>query len=157
MIHEITEVLKKISGMIQGHGIKWVVVGTVSLALQGVDIQPKDIDIISTKEDTFRISEILKEFEIKPVEFGRTLLFESYMGVYAIEGVKVEVMGDFREKIDNKWVSLNERLISPVIVDIDNVPIPVSTLEDQLLSYEKLGRPKDSERARKIREFLGQL
>jgi hypothetical protein len=76
------------------------------------------------------------------------------MGVYEVDEIKVEVMGDLRVKIDNKWVSLNERLISPVIIEIDNVCIPVSTLKDQLLSYEKLGRPKDSERVRKIRDFL---
>jgi hypothetical protein len=148
--------LKKISQLLQGHDVEWLVVGTASLALQGVDIQPHDIDIISTKEDTFKIGEILKEFEIQPVKFGRTHLFESYMGVYEIDGLKVEVMGDFKEKRDNEWFSLEERMLSPVIVEIDGIPIPVSSLENQIVSYEKLKRPKDSKRIDKIREALGQ-
>lgn len=152
----ITNVLKKISQMLQGHAVEWLVVGTASLALQGVNLQPGDIDIITTKDDVFKIAKILKQYETKQVEFGRTPLFESYMGVYEIGGVKVEVMGDFREKRGNEWVSLNERLLSPVIVEIDGTPIPVSSLEDQIVSYEKLGRPKDSERIEKIREVLEQ-
>ena len=152
----IATALKKISHMLQGHDVEWLVVGTASLATQGVDLQPGDIDIITTKDDVFKISKILKKYEIKPVEFGRTPLFESYMGVYEIDGVKVEVMGDFREKRGNEWVSLNERLLSPVIIEIDGIPIPVSSLKDQIESYEKLGRPKDSERIGKIREVLEQ-
>ena len=150
------DVLKKISSLLQGHGINWVVIGSTSLALQGVDIKPKDVDIISTKDDTFRISEILKEYETKPPEFGKTHLFESYMGVYTIDRIKVEVMGDLRMKAGDEWVSLSERLVSPIIIEIDDMPIPVSSLKDQIVSYEKLGRPKDSERVRKIRDFLGQ-
>jgi hypothetical protein len=152
----IAEVLKRISHILQGHDVEWLVVGTASLAMQGVDVQPRDIDIICTKEDVFKIAKILKEFETKPVEFDRTRLFESHMGVYTIDGIKVEIMGDLREKRRDKWVSLNERLMSPVIIEIDSVPIPVSSLKDQILSYEKLGRPKDSERVRKIRKFLEQ-
>jgi predicted nucleotidyltransferase len=152
----ITNVLKKISQMLQGHDVEWLVVGTASLAVQGVNLQPGDIDIITTKDDVFKIAEILKQYETKQVEFGRTPLFESYMGVYEIDGIKVEIMGDLREKRGNEWVSLTERLMSPIIIEIDGTPIPVSSLKDQIVSYEKLGRPKDSERVAKIRKILGQ-
>ncbi|MFO7836655.1 MAG: hypothetical protein R6V83_08370 [Candidatus Thorarchaeota archaeon] len=81
-------------------------------------------------------------------------MFESYMGEYTIHGIKVQIMGDFKEKRGEKWFSLNNRLESPHMIDIGQGRIPVSTLVDQLESYERLGRHGDAERAQKINEIL---
>ncbi len=146
--------LKEGAQLLYGHKVKWLVVGSTSLALQGVDVEPEDIDIICSKEDAFEIGRILKKYETRPVGSSRTHLFESYMGEYAIHGVKVQIMGDFKEKRDEKWFSLNNRLESPHMIDIGQGRISVSTLVDQLESYERLGRHGDLERAQKINEKL---
>jgi len=156
----IIEALKVISQKFKNRKIKWVLVGSVSLALQRVKISPKDIDILADKDSAFKMNKILKEYEVKPVKFGRLKIkgrefFKSYFGEFKINGVKVEIMGNLKEKSGKKWLSLSKRLSSPKIIEIQQgVKLPVSPLEDQLKSYSRLGRKKDLIRVQKIKEAL---
>jgi hypothetical protein len=134
--------------------IKWVLVGSSSLALQGVKVKPGDIDIMTDKEGAEKIGLVLKEFEVKPITYGKTERFESHLGEFKINGTKVEVMGEFKEKIKNKWVSLDNRLKENKLLDINGMKIPVSLLDEQLESYSSSERKKDFVRTRKIKEAL---
>jgi ubiquinone/menaquinone biosynthesis C-methylase UbiE len=68
--------------------------------------------------------------------------------------VKVEIMGNLKEKWGREWVSLHKRLISPKIVEFEGMKLPVSNLKEQLKSYSKLGRKKDKIRIKKIKKAL---
>jgi predicted nucleotidyltransferase len=156
---KIVAVLKIINRKLKNQKIKWVLVGSTSLALQGVKIKPKDIDILTDKEGAFRVNKLFKNYEVKPVEFGRLKiggkeLFESYLGKFKIKGVKVEVMGNLKEKLGRKWIYLDKRLKSPKIVKIEGMKLPVSPLQEQLKSYEKLNRKKDLIRVKRIKKVL---
>jgi predicted nucleotidyltransferase len=150
----ILKVLQIIVRHLKGEDVRWTIMGSVSLALQGIDTDLDDVDLLTDEHGAFKISALLKEFEVKPVSFSRTDPFESFYGIYDIEGTKVDVMGDLRVRLHGTWVSLSDRLKSPSFVQIDTMNIPVSSLHDQLLFYEKLGREKDRERILKIREVL---
>lgn len=155
---KIIEVLKIIYQKLKNQKIKWVLVGSTSLALQGVKIKPKDIDILTEKEGAFRVNKLFKNYEVKPVEFGRLKigrreLFESYLGKFKIKGVKVEIMRNLKEKLGRKWVYLHKRLKSPKIVKIKGMKIPVSPLEEQLRSYQQLGRKKMPFESKKLKKF----
>ena len=150
----ISRALRIVVKHLKSEDIRWTVMGSVSLALQGVDISPNDVDILTDKNGAFKIGALLKDYEVKPVTFGRTDIFESFYGLYDIEGTKVEVMGDLRLRLDGTWVPLSDRLKSPILIQIESLNIPVSSLRDQLLSYKKLGREKDKERILKIRLVL---
>ncbi len=152
--NKLLEVLLRISNDLEKNNIPWVLVGSLSLYLQGVDIEPEDIDILTTKEGALKLNTIWDKFKIKSVSFGETSSFRSYYGRFKINDVYVEVMGELEQKINDKWVSLMNRLINPVIISISGARIPVSPLENQLASYEKSNREKDIIRAEKIREAL---
>jgi len=159
MEYKIIKVLKIIYRKLKNRKIKWVLVGSTSLALQGVKIRPKDIDILTDKEGAFKINESFKKYEFKPVEFGCLKiggreLFKSYLGKFRIKGVKVEVMGNLKEKLGRKWIYLYKRLISPKIVEFGGMRLPVSSLKEQLKSYSRLRRKKDLVRVQKIKEAL---
>jgi len=149
---KIVNVLKFISKKLKKRKIKWVLVGSASLALQGVKIKPKDIDILTDKEGAFKFNQIFKKFEIKPVQFGKTKVFQSFLGRFKIKGVKVEVMGDLKEKRGRKWVSLSNRLKNSSWIKIGEIKIPISQLKDELESYSKLKRKKDKIKIKKILE-----
>jgi hypothetical protein len=151
---EIIETLRIIKEKLKDTEIRWVLVGSLSLALQGITLEPNDIDILTDKEGAFEINKLFKEYEVKPVRFKRSEHLESYLGEFRINGVKVEVMGDLKEKDRNSWKSLSDRLVSPKIVEIEGMQIPVSKLEEQLKSYEKIRTPKARIRVKKIREVL---
>jgi SAM-dependent methyltransferase len=156
---KIVAVLKIINRKLKNQKIKWVLVGSTSLALQGVKIKPKDIDILTDKEGAFRVNKLFKNYEVKPVEFGRLKiggkeLFESYLGKFKIKGVKVEIMGNLKEKLGRKWIYLHKGLKSPKIIEFQGMRLPVSPLKEQLKSYSRLGRKKDFIRVKKIKKAL---
>ena len=151
---KIKKALEIIYSKLKNKNIKWVLAGSLSLALQGVKIRPKDIDILTDKKGALLINKILKEYEVRPVRFQRSEFFESYFGEFRINDVKVEVMGNLREKVGDKWVSLSKRLKTPNFVKVGKIQLPVSSLIDQLKSYERGSRKKDKIKAKKIREFF---
>jgi len=151
---KIIKALKLIESKLRGSGVRWVLAGSLSLALQGVNVKPNDIDILTDEKGAFEINRILKDYEVKPVRFCRSKIFQSYLGEFEIEGVKVEVMGGLKEFVKGEWRSLSHRLSTPRIIEMEGIRLPVSQLEDQLRSYQVLGRRKDSSKVRKIEEAL---
>ena len=151
---KIVKVLKLIESKLRGSGIRWVLAGSASLALQGVNVSPNDIDILTDKEGAFEINRIFKDYEVKPVRFRRSRFFQSYFGEFEIEGVKVEVMGDLKELVKGEWRSLSWRLSTSRIIEVEGIKLPVSPLEDQLKSYQALRRKKNSSKIQRIREAL---
>ncbi len=135
--------------------IPWVLGGSSSLYLQGIDVKPRDIDIITTKENAFKINEILKEFEINPVEFSETEKIRSYRGTFKIQDKEIDILGDFSEKINNNWINLAEkRLKTYTLVTMGDLKIPVTPLEQHLESYTFLNREKDLEKIEKIKKRM---
>lgn len=96
------EVIEIISKSLENEKIKWVLIGSSNLALQGVKINQKDIDILTDKKGAYQINKLLKNYKVKPVKFGRSEIFESYLGEFEIKNVKIEIMGDLKEKINDK-------------------------------------------------------
>lgn len=134
--------------------INWVLAGSLSLYLHGVDVQPSDIDLITTREGAYRIARIFSQYVEEPVRYMESEFFRSYFGVIIIDGVKVEVMGDLEEKQYGKWVSLNKRLSNRDFIELEGRRVPLSDLKDQLESYKACGRVEDGIKIRKIEEFL---
>lgn len=153
---KLKEAIKIISAKLKGKKIRWVLVGSTSLALQGVKIKPKDIDILTDKEGAFKIEKLFEKYKVKvfPIKLSHSKLFKSYFGKFRLKGVKFEVMGDLKDRIGNRWVSFSARLKHPEFVKIKGVKVPVSSLQEQLKSYSKLGRKKDLIRVNKIKETL---
>jgi len=121
------------------------------LALQGIDISPRDIDILTDKKGAFQIQELLKDYEIKKVELTKSEKLCSYLGKFQIMGLEIEVIGNFQAKTPNgKWT----KPLSPKLkttLKLGNLKIPVSPLKVELEAYKILGR---AERVQKIEEVL---
>ena len=142
--------LKLVCKDLETSNVRWVLAGSLSLALQGVKVEPNDIDLLTDRRGAFRINAILKKYEKKEVTYSETEKVSSFLGIFEIQGVKVEVMGAYRERQGARWVSLSKRLENPRIIGIDGVRIPVSPIEDQLTSYRRSKRPKDVEKVEEI-------
>ena len=124
--------LKIIDKKLRRKKVKWVLIGSVSLALQGIKIKAKDIDILTNKKGAFKINKLLKEYEVKPVKISRSKIFGTeYFGTFKIKGVKVEVMGKLKKKLP-----------SQKIVKIGGISLPVSSLKEELKAYKSLKKEK---------------
>lgn len=132
--------------------INWAIIGSTNLALQGVDVTANDIDILTNKEGAFLIGKLLKEFTIKPIEYKESERFKSYYGLFEINNIKIEIMGDLQYKIPkgDLW-SKKSRLSKKIIIKYQGLNIPVISLEQGYIAYSKMGR---IEKANKIKEVL---
>jgi hypothetical protein len=137
-------VLRIIIDRLEGRGIDWALSGSSNLALQGMNLTPKDIDIITTKEGAYEIANALKEFMIEPVEFRAGKKLASYHGRALIEGIGVEIIGEF--KIKGAYL---KNLKHAIRIKVGDLSIPCFRLEDEYRGYLKMGR-----KALRIKEFL---
>jgi len=151
---EFIKVLRRINERFQKHKIRWVLVGSLSLALQDVKIKPKDIDILTDKEGALKSNEIFKKHIKKAIVWRQTERYDSFFGKFQINGVVVEIMGDLNVKERNKWIELKPRLEKPQFIRVEDMLIPVSPLEDQLKLYKKSTNNKDKKRVRFIEKAL---
>jgi len=127
---------------------------SANLAVHGIEINPKDIDVLTDSKEITKIKSVLKEYEKKLFSYGEKGLFKSYLAEYKINKIKVEIMADFEVKRKNKWISLSDRLNNLNIIKLNGVEIPVSSLDEQLKGYKKLGRDKDKLKIKLIEDFL---
>jgi len=149
--HQFVKVLRIIVSRLENKGINWVLGGSLNLALQDVDVSPRDIDILTDKSGAFQIGELLKDYEIQKVESTKTEKFSSYLGKFRIRGLEVEVIGEFQAKMSQGEWTEPFKPKHKTTLKLENMKIPASPLEVELQAYQILGR---AERVQKIREAL---
>jgi hypothetical protein len=76
----IITALRIICDKLTQRDIRWVLMVSTSLALQGVNITPLDIDILTDKNGAYEINELLKSYEVQPVEYRQLRRLRSYLG-----------------------------------------------------------------------------
>lgn len=148
------QVLKFLEQTFKKNKIPYVLVGSICLSLQKVKVKPSDIDLMTTKSGAYKINGILKKYIIKEVKYGKTDKFQSHFGEFKINGIKVEVMGDFQVKRDGRWHSLSSRFKTKRLVKVGSAILPVTRLKEILDAYKTLNRPKDLEKVKKIKEAI---
>ena len=145
------QVLRKLYERLKDSNVNWVVTGSLGFVLQGVPVEPHDIDIQTDKEGAYEIERFFSEFVVEPVRFKESERIRSHFGALMIEGVKVEIMGDIQKKVNEEWeppVDINRY---KRFVQIEGMEIPVLDLEYEYQAYLKLGRV---EKAKMLKKFL---
>lgn len=151
-------VLKFIIHKLEGKKINWALTGSSALALRGIKIEPRDIDIVTNKQGAYKINQLLKKYEIEPVKFSKTDRLSSHFGKFKIKEVPVEVIGNFSQKLDNgSWTeptSLKNKKIKEII-KFDNSGIPALSFDYEYKFYIRNSKnPKRIEETKKIREYI---
>ncbi|OGD69567.1 hypothetical protein A3E89_02050 [Candidatus Campbellbacteria bacterium RIFCSPHIGHO2_12_FULL_35_10] len=126
--------------------VNYALIGSANLYIQGLEINPRDIDILTTPEDIKKIDEILGEYRTKEIFFDESGGRNSFRSYYVIDGVEIEVLGnvnnDYRDvkSLDNK-----------IYVEFDKIKIPCISLAEELNTYERMGR---TEKYEMVKNFL---
>jgi len=146
-------VILKIHKLIHDSGerICWGLTGSTSLALQGVAVEPHDIDIQTDEDGAYILGGLLKEYEVQPVAFCGNDRIRSHFGKYRIDGMEVEIMGDIQKSAGDHWEDIVPLGSLLDYVSWQGVSIPVIKLSYEAEAYEKLGRKA---KAKMIRDFL---
>ena len=131
-------VLSQIAIQLEQVGVSYKVVGGASVALHGVCESVKDLDLEMGIEDAYRFQELFSANTIQPVDWRESQFYRSHYGIFDFDGVKVDVMGDLERLQAGTWVSSYTKTLEQV--EIHNVPIRVSWLEEETLAYIRRGR-----------------
>lgn len=135
------KVLRKINVRLNNTSINWVVTGSFSFALQGLPVEPNDIDIQTDKEGAYEIERHFSEFMTKRVTFSSTENIRSHFGELMINGIKLEIMGDIQKRLDDgSWENPVNLKHHKKVVEIEGMQIPVLSLEYEYRAYMNLGR-----------------
>lgn len=134
------KVFIKILNMVNDKNHPIILSGSTSLALQGVNIEVHDIDIVTDKEGAVLLDSLLKEYNINKMKYSETNTYKSYFGQYIIDDIKVEIMGEFQYKLKNGEWSKENHLHEIKYIEYDGVDIPVLSLEQEMIEYENTNR-----------------
>jgi hypothetical protein len=142
------DTLKLISQRLNDNNFTWAIIGSTNLALQGVDITPRDMDIISTMDVLPKIKSIFPEYEVAEIEEKQSAISGSYWRVAMhVNDIEIEILGEKENGI------YADRLLAGQKIDvvIDGTSISCLALESELQAYRDTGRQN---RVDLIEQFL---
>ncbi|MGD9100423.1 MAG: methyltransferase domain-containing protein [Anaerolineae bacterium] len=131
-------VLRQIARRLDQAGVAYKIGGGASIALHGVPVPVKDLDIGTNVEDAYRFQDLFPERVVEPVSLRESAVYRSHLGRFDFDGVRVEVMGDLHRREGESWVPTESR--TETTVDLEGVPVRVAWLEEQVLAYIRRGR-----------------
>jgi hypothetical protein len=137
--------LKTLSERFKEKNLKWALTGSVNMALQGIEIELNDIDIIVNLEDFKKIKEMFSDLRPSAAEKSK---FGGLKFKLVIGGAEVEIIGEARN--DKIYLhSLLEKNLTHV--NMDGIKIPCFTLKLEAKAYSLINR---EEKAELIRKFI---
>jgi hypothetical protein len=144
--------LHKIYSRLKDCRSAWVITGSLGMALQGMDLNVHDIDLQTDKQGSFEIERQFPESILEPVHYSSSERIRSYFGRLDLDGIKVEIMGDLQKRMDEKtWDEPVQVESYRRWVNVDEMQVPVLSLEYEYEAYLKLGRV---ERAEMLKTWL---
>lgn len=144
--------LRIIYEQLRNTDIHWALTGSLNFALQGVPVEPRDIDIQTDEAGSYAIERLFREHVVRPVAFRASERMRSHFGVLEIAGVEVEIMDEIQKRLaDGTWEEPIRVEQHRRFVKVDDMLIPVLALEYEYQAYSIMGR---SEKARMLQEWL---
>lgn len=147
MINEkILNVLKTFYSKVNPNEIPWILTGSFSFELRGVDIYANDdIDILAKGADCEKISKLLKDYVISPNKFVETNNYRSYVCRYKIDGIDLDVLGDAQYKLpDGSWSEI-PNMNDYEAFEYDGMRLHVFPLLREARDYRAMGKNEKAE------------
>jgi hypothetical protein len=85
---------------------------------------------------------------VKKSEYSSTDKYKSYFGIYKIDDIQVEVMGDFQYMTKEGIWSKENQTHEIIYKEYHGMQLPMLTLEQELQEYENMGRTDKAEKIR---------
>jgi hypothetical protein len=131
----------------------WALTGSAGLALRGIDVAVRDVDVRTDREGAHAIARAFAEAVERPVTFASSETIRSHFGSLRIEGVPVEIMGDMQQRLeDGAWEDPGEWQRHVERVEVDGLAVPVLGLAYERDMYARLGRADKVESVRRALE-----
>lgn len=132
------EVLRQVVSRLEAEGIPYRVVGGTSVALHGIPVHVKDLDLETTAAGAYQIAALFEEYLVRPVAFSESPIYRSHFGQFRIDGVLLEIMGDLERREGQGWVPTTN--VTETTVLFEGMLVRVPWLEEETLAYIRRGR-----------------
>ena len=130
----------------------WALTGSTAFALQGVPVEPHDIDVQTDVPGAYTIAARFSEAVVQPVAFSGTDRVRSHFGALEIAGLRVELMGGLQKRLpDGGWEAPVDVAALRRWITVDGLRLPVLDLAYEARAYRRLGR---TERADLLENWL---
>jgi len=131
----------------------WWIIGSAALALSGLDVEPRDIDVFAAS-DVIEAARVALGAAAMPSASDR---FRSspYFQVHPEGGIEIDFMGSLKVRSGDGWVGLH--IESKRVVSCGRARLFVPCLEDQTRIFRLFGRPKDLARAALVDVHLSEI
>jgi hypothetical protein len=118
----------------------WILTGSASLRLQGVDVTVNDLDLECQPQAIRRIEQALSEYITTPVHLWESDRIRSLDGKALLGGVDVELIADLEVlDSDGSWkkvIDFEQR----IWLEWQGLQLPVFPLEIEAAAYQAMGR-----------------
>ncbi len=131
-------VLRQMVRCLNEDGLTCKVVGGTAIALHGVPLPVRDIDIETDAAGVYRFQALFADRVVQPVMLCNDDLYRSHLGRFDFDGVRVEVMGDLHRREGEAWVPTAD--LTETWFDLDGVPVRAAWLEEEVLASIRRGR-----------------
>ena len=118
----------------------WVLTGSASLRLQGMNVPVRDLDIECDSLDIRKIEQALSEFITIPVHLWESECIRSLDGKALINGIEIELIADMEIlKADNSWKRIIE-FDEKIWRNWHGFQVPLLPLPFEAIVYKEMGR-----------------
>ncbi len=140
------DVLPQIHERLRPTDVTWVLTGSLSLALQGVDTEVHDIDVQTDQAGAREIELLFADYVVRPVVLKEDERVRSHLGALEIDGIEVEIIGDVQKRVPGgRWEPPPDLAGLATTVEVSGIRVPVLLLEYERDAYRKMGRPEKAE------------
>jgi len=123
-------VLRTILTRLRGSDVTWAVTGSLGFALQGMPINPHDIDIQTDQAGVYEIERRLNGYVTRRIVFAETERIRSHFGAAMLDGIAVEIMGALQKRLPNgAWEPPVDVAPHTRIIEVEALRVPVLSLD----------------------------
>jgi len=140
-------ILKKTLGLLHDELLpvskNWRVIGSASLYLHGLPVNPQDIDILCDTQTAIAFEARLSAYRIETQITSNNDKFTSRFSQYIVNGMAVEVMGDLLVNTRAGWVNIWQMITAPHALQLANRNFLIPNIPDEVRIYALFDREKD--------------
>lgn len=141
--------LKEIAHRLNGVAVHWGLGGSSMLYLQGIDIDPQDIDVFVLPQDFDDALRVLSA-DNSFIELGPQGIFASDRFAHGtFMGSPIDLMAGFHILSNNSDLVYHFDPSTMIMIELDEVQVPCCRLEEWIILYESMGKQSNAELIRK--------
>ena len=144
----LEKTILEVNRNLKNNKIKYALIGSANMLLQGMNVNPQDLDIIIQAKDLKKIQKIFSNDKLLPIKKLKTFTNNSAWEIkITLEKINVQILG---EKDNGTYVSklLGNKLIE---ISLGIIKIPCLTLMAEAQAYAETNRKQKSDL---IKNFL---